>query len=84
MTSVSLFDTLAHADESTRLAQGGSSFGALSPAATAADLLETANRAMSTIVRSGYAVEPQGFYVEAMRLLQLRLRAIRFLEAGEK
>jgi len=49
-------------------------------AAAAVELLETANRGMSTIVRSGYGVEPQGFYIEAMRLLQLRLRSIRFLD----
>jgi ribonucleotide reductase beta subunit family protein with ferritin-like domain len=52
-------------------------------AATAVELLDTANRRMSTIVRSGYGVDPLGFYAEAMRLLQLRLRSIRFLEDGE-
>jgi ribonucleotide reductase beta subunit family protein with ferritin-like domain len=48
--------------------------------AVATELLETANTEMSTIVRSGYGVEPEGFYTEAMRLLQLRLRSIRFLD----
>jgi ribonucleotide reductase beta subunit family protein with ferritin-like domain len=49
-------------------------------AAVAVELLETANQGMSTIVRSGYGVEPDGFYDEVMRLLQLRLRSIRFLD----
>jgi ribonucleotide reductase beta subunit family protein with ferritin-like domain len=45
-------------------------------AATAGELLETANAGMDEIVRSGYGVEPAGFYGEAMRLLDLRLRAM--------
>lgn len=42
----------------------------------AAALLETANADMGALVRSGYGVEPEGFYAEAMRLLQIRLRSI--------
>jgi len=52
-------------------------------ASVAVELLETANRGMSTIVRSGYGVEPEGFYIEAMRLLQLRLRSIRFADDNQ-
>jgi hypothetical protein len=52
-------------------------------AAAAVELLEPANRGMSAIVCSGYGVDPQGFYVEAMRLLQLRLRSIRYLDDND-
>jgi ribonucleoside-diphosphate reductase beta chain len=48
-------------------------------AAVAAELLVTANDGMSDIVRAGYGVDPAGFSAEAMRLLELRLRAIGFL-----
>ncbi len=43
-------------------------------------LLATANDGMGALVAAGYGVEPEGFYTEAMRLLQLRLRSIGFLE----
>lgn len=49
-------------------------------ALAAAELLETANAGMGEIVRSGYGIDPAGFYGEAMRLLELRLRAIGFLD----
>jgi ribonucleotide reductase beta subunit family protein with ferritin-like domain len=49
-------------------------------AAVAAELLVTANDGMSDIVRAGYGVDPSGFSAEAMRLLDLRLRAIGFLD----
>ena len=60
-----------------------SSLGAISEviddfAAVAGELLKTANTEMSRIVRSGYGVEPEGFYSEAMRLLWSRLRTIGF------
>ena len=35
---------------------------------------------MGALVTAGYGVEPAGFYAEAMRLLQLRLRSIGLLE----
>jgi hypothetical protein len=48
----------------------------------AARLLATANdEGMGELVAAGYGVEPEGFYAEAMRLLQLRLRSIGFLDA---
>lgn len=46
----------------------------------AATMLETANDGMSALVASGYGVDPQGFYDEAMRLTQLRLRSIGYLD----
>jgi ribonucleotide reductase beta subunit family protein with ferritin-like domain len=52
-------------------------------ATAASELLETANEAMGSLVEAGYGVEPAGFYAEAMRLLQLRLRSIGFLEPTE-
>jgi ribonucleotide reductase beta subunit family protein with ferritin-like domain len=52
-------------------------------ATVAGELLATANEGMGSLVLAGYGVEPAGFYAEAMRLLQLRLRSIGFLEAGE-
>ena len=39
-----------------------------------------ANDGMQSLVTAGYGVEPDVFYGEAMRLLQLRLRSIGFLE----
>lgn len=46
----------------------------------AADLLQTALAGrMDSQVVSGYGVEPEGFYLEAMRLFQVRLRSIGFL-----
>ena len=52
-------------------------------ATAASELLETANEGMGSLVEAGYGVEPAGFYAEAMRLLQLRLRSIGFLEPSE-
>ena len=52
-------------------------------AGVAVDLLEAANTGMGDLVRSGYGVEPDGFYAEAMRLLDLRLRAIGFSSSDE-
>ena len=46
----------------------------------AVKLLNAANQDMADLVRSGYGVEPAGFYDEAMRLMELRLRAIGFLD----
>ena len=47
----------------------------------AATLLATANdEGMGALVSAGYGIEPAGFYAEAMRLLQLRLRSIGLLE----
>ncbi len=43
-------------------------------------LLGAAAGSMDDLVRSGYGVEPADFYGEAMRLLDLRLRSIGFLE----
>jgi ribonucleotide reductase beta subunit family protein with ferritin-like domain len=43
-------------------------------------LLATANDGMRSLVAAGYGTDPEGFYTEAMRLLQLRLRSIGFLE----
>jgi ribonucleoside-diphosphate reductase beta chain len=46
-------------------------------------LLETALAGgMDSQVVAGYGVEPEGFYAEAMRLWQLRLRSIGFLDEG--
>jgi ribonucleoside-diphosphate reductase beta chain len=45
----------------------------------ALELLSAAENGMAELVRSGYGVEPQAFYAEALRLLDLRLRAIGFL-----
>jgi ribonucleotide reductase beta subunit family protein with ferritin-like domain len=44
------------------------------------ELLSAASNGMAALVRSGYGVEPEVFYGEAQRLLELRLRAIGFLE----
>jgi ribonucleotide reductase beta subunit family protein with ferritin-like domain len=46
-----------------------------------AELLATANEGMGELVAAGYGVDPQGFYAEAMRLTQVRLRSIGFLDA---
>jgi ribonucleotide reductase beta subunit family protein with ferritin-like domain len=35
---------------------------------------------MAELVRAGYGVEPEGFYGEAMRLLDLRLRSIGYFQ----
>jgi ribonucleotide reductase beta subunit family protein with ferritin-like domain len=43
-------------------------------------MLETANSGMADLVVSGYGVDPQGFYAEVMRLVDLRLRSIGFIE----
>jgi len=48
--------------------------------ALAQENLSTANEQMSDLVSSGYGVDPQGFYEEAMRLTMIRLRSIGFLE----
>jgi ribonucleotide reductase beta subunit family protein with ferritin-like domain len=47
---------------------------------TAGALLQTANNGMADLVVSGYGVNPQAFYDEAMRLTQLRLRSVGFLD----
>jgi ribonucleotide reductase beta subunit family protein with ferritin-like domain len=46
----------------------------------AGGLLETANKGMGELVVAGYGVNPQAFYDEAMRLTELRLRSIGFLD----
>lgn len=46
----------------------------------AGEMLATANEGMGEIVAAGYGVPPEGFYAEAMRLTELRLRSIGFLE----
>jgi ribonucleotide reductase beta subunit family protein with ferritin-like domain len=45
----------------------------------AAALLEATGPELADLARTGYGVEPDGFYAEAMRLLELRLRSIGFL-----
>jgi len=45
----------------------------------AAALLESTSPELADLARTGYGVEPDGFYAEAMRLLELRLRSIGFL-----
>jgi ribonucleotide reductase beta subunit family protein with ferritin-like domain len=45
----------------------------------AAALLEATSPELADLARTGYGVEPDGFYAEAMRLLELRLRSIGFL-----
>ncbi|HZD86432.1 MAG TPA: hypothetical protein VE088_00325 [Gaiellaceae bacterium] len=44
------------------------------------EMLATANEDMGEIVAAGYGVAPEGFYAEAMRLTELRLRSIGFLD----
>jgi ribonucleotide reductase beta subunit family protein with ferritin-like domain len=46
----------------------------------AGDMLATANAQMSDLVISGYGVSPQEFYDEAIRLTQVRLRSIGFID----
>ena len=46
----------------------------------AGEMLDTANEGMSDLVRSGYGVDPQTFFDEGMRLTQIRLRSIGYLE----
>ena len=48
--------------------------------ATAGAMLETANNGMAELVVNGYGVHPQAFYDEAIRLTQLRLRSVGFLD----
>ena len=43
-------------------------------------MLDTANAEIPDLVVSGYGVEPQAFYDEAIRLTQLRLRSIGYLD----
>lgn len=43
-------------------------------------MLETANSGMTDLVVAGYGVDPQGFYAEVMRLIDVRLRSIGFIE----
>lgn len=50
--------------------------------ALASESLQTANDELPELVRSGYGVDPQEFYEEAMRLTLVRLRSIGFLEDG--
>src|SRR5262245_12630943 len=45
----------------------------------AAALLESTSPELADLARTGYGVEPDGFYGEAMRLLDLRLRSIGFV-----
>ena len=45
----------------------------------AGELLETAITDMSDLVRSGYGVDPAGFYAEVMRLVAVRLRSIGYI-----
>jgi hypothetical protein len=47
--------------------------------AIATELLATAKDSMSDLVISGYGVDPEGFYAEVMRLVDLRLRSIGFI-----
>jgi ribonucleotide reductase beta subunit family protein with ferritin-like domain len=47
-------------------------------AEVAAELLSVAQGSMDKLVVSGYGTEPEAFYGEAMRLLQLRMRSIGF------
>lgn len=44
------------------------------------ELLSTAKTDMATLVESGYGVDPEGFYAEVMRLVDIRLRSIGFIE----
>lgn len=47
--------------------------------AVACEMLETANSSMTNLVLSGYGVNPNGFYIEVMRLVDIRLRSIGFI-----
>ena len=42
----------------------------------AAQMLEIANESMGDLLQAGYGTDPQAFYAEAMRLLQVRMRSI--------
>jgi ribonucleotide reductase beta subunit family protein with ferritin-like domain len=53
-------------------------------ATVAAELLATANDGLADIVRAGYGVDPAGFSAEAMRLLDLRLRAIGLVDGDRQ
>jgi ribonucleotide reductase beta subunit family protein with ferritin-like domain len=44
--------------------------------AVAAEMLEKANTDLGALTYSGYGVDPEGFYREAMRLVDVRLRSI--------
>jgi ribonucleotide reductase beta subunit family protein with ferritin-like domain len=46
----------------------------------AAEMLETANTDLGDLAVSGYGVDPEGFHREVMRLVNLRLRSIGFIE----
>jgi ribonucleotide reductase beta subunit family protein with ferritin-like domain len=46
----------------------------------AVELLSAADERLGDLVRSGYGVDPDDFYAEVMRLMQLRLRSIGFAE----
>jgi len=48
--------------------------------AVAAEMLETAKAGMADLVVSGYGVDPEGFYAEVMRLVNVRLRSIGFID----
>ena len=43
-------------------------------------MLETSNSGMADLVVSGYGVDPQAFYAEVIRLVDLRLRSIGYIE----
>jgi ribonucleoside-diphosphate reductase beta chain len=49
--------------------------------AVAAAMLETAKAGMHDLVRSGYGTDPDGFYAEVMRLVNLRLASVGYLES---
>jgi ribonucleotide reductase beta subunit family protein with ferritin-like domain len=49
-------------------------------AALTSSLVLEARGEMEELVRSGYGVDPDGFYAEVMRLWELRLRSIGFLQ----
>ena len=46
----------------------------------AAEMLERANADLGNLAVSGYGVDPEGFHREVMRLVNLRLRSIGFIE----
>lgn len=48
--------------------------------AVANDLLETARSSMTDLVETGYGVSPDAFYAEVMRLVNLRLRSIGYID----
>jgi ribonucleotide reductase beta subunit family protein with ferritin-like domain len=47
----------------------------------ASELLDTANAGMGDLVEAGYGVDPDQFYAEVMRLVNIRLRSIGYLES---